>query len=131
MDDIAHEADRLKRKIDNGANYAMTQVFFEWPVWERFLALFGGKLPIPVLIAVWPVRSLKMALRLHHEVPGIDVPESLLEAMEAAGADAAKVGRERALTLFREAPDYADGVYLIAPFKKPENVIPLIEEATG
>ena len=131
VDDIEHEADRLKRKIDNGANYAMTQVFFEWPVWERFLALFGGKLPIPVLIAVWPVRSLKMALRLHHEVPGIDVPESLLEAMEAAGADAAKVGRERALTLFREAPDYADGVYLIAPFKKPENVIPLIEEATG
>ncbi len=42
-----------------------------------------------------------------------------------------QVGRERALKLFREAPKYADGVYLIAPFKKPENVIPLIDEATG
>ena len=131
VDDIEHEADRLKRKIDNGADYAMTQVFFEWPPWERFLELFGGKLPIPVLIAVWPVRSLKMALRLHHEVPGIDVPKSLIDSMEAAGPDAAKVGRERALTLFREAPKYADGVYLIAPFKKPENVIPLIDEAMG
>ncbi len=131
VDDIQHEADRLKRKIDNGAHYAMTQVFFEWPPWERFLELFGGKLPIPVMIAVWPVQSLKMALRLHHEVPGIDVPEDLMVAMEAAGPDAAKVGRERALTLFREAPKYADGVYLIAPFKKPENVIPLIDEATG
>jgi len=129
VDDIEHEADRLKRKIDNGAHFAMTQVFFEWPPWERFLELFGGKLPIPVLIAVWPLRSLKMALRLHHEVPGIEVPESLIASMEAAGPDAAKVGRERALTLFREAPKYADGVYLIAPFKKPENVIPLIDEA--
>jgi methionine synthase / methylenetetrahydrofolate reductase (NADH) len=129
VDDIEHEADRLKRKIDNGAHYAMTQVFFEWPPWERFLELFGGQLPIPVMIAVWPVRSLKMALRLHHEVPGIEVPEDLIAAMDAAGPDAAKVGRERALTLFREAPTYANGVYLIAPFKKPENVIPLIDEA--
>lgn len=131
VDDIEHEADRLRRKIDNGAHFAMTQVFFEWPPWERFLELFGGALPIPVLIAVWPVRSLKMALRLHHEVPGIEVPEDLIRDMEAAGPDAAKVGRERALTLFREAPAYADGVYLIAPFKKPENVIPLIDEAIG
>jgi homocysteine S-methyltransferase len=129
VDDLPHEADRLRRKIDNGAHFAMTQVFFEWAPWERFLDLFGGTLPIPALVAVWPVRSLKMALRLHHEVPGIEVPDSLLAAMEAAGADAAKVGRERALTLFREAPEYAAGVYLIAPFKKPEDVIPLIDEA--
>jgi hypothetical protein len=51
--------------------------------------------------------------------------------MEAAGGDAALVGRERALDILREAPNYADGVYFIAPFKKPENVIPLIDEAMG
>ena len=131
VDNIEHEADRLKRKIDNGAHYAMTQVFFEWKPWERFLELFGGALPIPVLIAVWPVRSLKMALRLHHEVPGIEVPDDMIADMEAAGPDASAVGRARALTLFREAHGYANGVYLIAPFKKPEDVIPLIDEATG
>jgi homocysteine S-methyltransferase len=131
VDDIEHEADRLKRKIDNGAHFAMTQVFFEWAPWERFLELFGGTLPIPALTAVWPVRSLKMALRLHHEVPGIEVPDDMIREMEAAGPDAGQIGRERALTLFREAPGYAAGVYLIAPFKKPEDVIPLIDEAMG
>jgi homocysteine S-methyltransferase len=131
VDDPEHEADRLKRKIDNGAHFALTQVFFEWGPWERFLEIFGGALPIPVMVAVWPVRSLKMALRLHHEVPGIDVPDDLLAALEVAGPEAAQVGRARALTLFREAPNYADGVYLIAPFKKPENVIPLIDEGIG
>ena len=70
-----------------------------------------------------------MALRLHHEVPGIDVPAEFLRRLEDAGADAAEVGRERALSLFREAPEYANGAYVIAPFKKPENVIPLIDEA--
>ena len=131
VDDLEHEADRLKRKIDNGAHFAMTQVFFEWAPWERFLELFGGTLPIPALVAVWPVRSHKMALRLHHEVPGITVPRDMLDEMEAAGPDAGNIGRRRALSLFRAAPDYAAGVYLIAPFKKPEDVIPLIDEAIG
>ena len=95
----------------------------------RFLELLGGPPPVPTLVAVWPLRSLKMALRLHHEVPGIIVPEDLLAALEAAGPEAARVGRERALELFREAPAWASGAYLIAPFKQPEEVIPLIDEA--
>ncbi len=129
VDDIQHEADRFLRKVDAGARWAMTQVFFEWEPWERFLELLGGAPPVPTLVAVWPLRSLKMALRLHHEVPGIDVPESFLSDLEAAGPDAAQVGRERALEIFRQAPGYASGAYLIAPFKKPEDAIPLIDEA--
>jgi homocysteine S-methyltransferase len=129
VEDIRHEADRLLRKVDAGAHWAMTQVFFEWAPWERFLDLFGGAPPVPTLVAVWPLRSHKMAMRLHHEVPGINLPESFLAELEAAGADAANVGRERALELFRQAPGYASGAYLIAPFKKPEDVIPLIDEA--
>ena len=129
VEDLRHEVDRFRRKVDNGAHFAMTQVFFEWPPWERFLELCGGRLPVPAVVAVWPLRSLKMALRLHHEVPGISLPEDLLAAMEAAGADAARVGRERAVRMLAEAPRYADGVYLIAPFKRPDEVLPLIDEA--
>jgi homocysteine S-methyltransferase len=128
VDDLQHEVDRFLRKVDNGAHFAMTQVFFDWQPWQRFLELLGGRLPIPAMVAVWPLRSLSMALRLHHEVPGIVVPEDLLEALERAGPDAAEVGRERALELLREAPDYTDGVYVIAPFKKPESILPLIDE---
>ncbi|HSO21969.1 MAG TPA: hypothetical protein VLT81_03620, partial [Chondromyces sp.] len=79
--------------------------------------------------AVWPLRSLKMALRLHHEVPGIVVPEDLLAELESAGADAARVGYERAVQLLREAPEHAAGVYLIAPFKQPQAILPLIDDA--
>ncbi len=127
--DPAAEADRLRRKVDNGAHFAMAQVGFDWEAWDRFAGLFGGELPLPALAAVWPLRSLKMALRLHHEVPGIVVPESLLAELEAAGADAARVGGERAVRLLREAPQRAAGVYLIAPFKQPQAIVPLIDEA--
>jgi len=129
VEDIRHEADRFLRKVEAGARWAMTQVFFEWEPWERFLDLLGGEPPVPTLVAVWPLRSLKMALRLHHEVPGINVPGGFLSDLESAGPEAARVGRERAIEIFREAPRYASGAYLIAPFKKPEDAIPLIDDA--
>ncbi len=129
VDDLEYELSRLRRKVDAGAHFALTQVIFDWEPWKRFLDLCGGAPPIPTLVAVWPLRSLKMALRLHHEVPGISVPEDLLADLEAAGPDAAKVGRDRAIQLYRQAPEYCAGTYIIAPFKKPEDVIPLIDEA--
>jgi homocysteine S-methyltransferase len=128
-DDLQKEADRLQRKVDNGAHFAMSQVCFDWEVWDRFTDFCGGELPIPTLAAVWPLRSLKMALRLHHEVPGIFVPDELLAALEAAGADAAKVGYERAVEMLRQAPDRAAGAYLIAPFKQPQAILPVIDDA--
>jgi homocysteine S-methyltransferase len=128
-DDPQVEADRLRRKVDNGAHFAMSQVCFDWQAWDEFAGLFGGELPIPTLAAVWPLRSLKMAMRLHHEVPGILVPDDLLQAMEAAGGDAVKVGYQRAVELLHEAPRRAAGAYLIAPFKNPQEILPLIDDA--
>lgn len=125
-EDLREEADRLRRKVDAGASFVMSQVFFEWGPWERLLGLFGGALPVPALVAIWPLTSFKLALRLHHEVAGIVVPDDLLRALEAAGAGAARVGRERAERLLAEAPARAQGVYLIAPFKRPESVLDLV-----
>jgi methionine synthase I (cobalamin-dependent)/5,10-methylenetetrahydrofolate reductase len=125
-DDLDHEVERLKRKLDAGAHFVMSQVFFAWEPWERLLERFGGALPVPALVAVWPLPSLKLALRLHNEVPGIVVPEELLAALEAAGPDAAKLGAERARAMLEAAPRYAAGAYLIAPFRNPEEILHLL-----
>jgi len=130
-DDLDHEVERLRRKADAGAYFVMSQVFFAWEPWERLLDRFGGKLPLPALVAVWPLPSLKLALRLHNEVPGIYVPEELLKKLEASGAEASKVGTERARELLRAAPRYAAGVYLIAPFRNPAEILHLLDEEDG
>jgi len=126
--DLVHEADRLRRKIEAGAGFVMSQVFFDWAPWERLLELFGGSLPIPALVAVWPLTSFKLALRLHYEVPGILVPGELLHRLEDAGPEAGRIGREHAQRLLAEAPRYAQGAYLIAPFKRPERILELLRE---
>jgi methionine synthase / methylenetetrahydrofolate reductase(NADPH) len=127
-DDLDHEIERMQRKVDAGAHFIMSQVFFAWEPWERLLDRCGGTLPVPALVAVWPLPSLKLALRLHNEVPGIFVPEELLKKLEASGAEASKVGMDRARELLRAAPRYAAGVYLIAPFRNSAEIVHLLDD---
>ena len=71
----------------------MTQVLFDLSYLDAFLAHFGGRSPIPLLVGVWPLPSLQLALRIHNEVPGIVVPEPVQERLRAAGR---RCGRGRA-----------------------------------
>jgi methionine synthase / methylenetetrahydrofolate reductase(NADPH) len=123
--DLDREVERFQRKLENGADFAMTQVFFEWACWERFLARFGGKLPIPTLVAIWPLTSHRLALRIHHEVPGIVVPDRVLATLEKAGARARDEGFAIAREMLAEARRRAQGAYVIAPFKSPASALEL------
>jgi len=125
-DDLRHEAERLRRKVEAGARFAMSQIFFAWEPWLRLLDEFGGEPPVPAIVGVWPLPSLRLALRLHHEVPGISVPEELLARLDAAGSEAARVGYEVAETMLAEADRHAAGVYLIAPFRNPLDILRLL-----
>lgn len=123
--DLDREVERFRRKIENGAQFAMTQVFFEWDCWDRFLSRFGGPIPIPVLIAVWPLTSHRLALRVHNEVPGIVVPDAVLSRLEKAGSRARQEGFALARELLAEARRRAQGAYVIAPFKSPVTALEL------
>jgi len=125
-EDLDLEVERFKKKVDNGAHFAMTQVFFEWGCWERFLDRFGGQLPIPALVAIWPLTSYRLAVRLHNEVPGIVVPQSVQDDLEAAGKGARGVGFDLARRLCSETPGRGQGVYVIAPFKNPSAALDVI-----
>ncbi len=125
-DDLEVEVERFRAKVAAGAHFAMTQVFFDWRHWERFEEALGGPSPIPILIAVWPLTSHRLALRLHNEVPGIVVPQWLLDKLEAAGSKARVEGRAVARELLQEARNRAQGAYIIAPFKKPRAALKLL-----
>jgi len=124
---IEREIERFRRKVDSGAKFAMTQVFFDWTYWERFLKLYGGPLPIPVLVAVWPLTSHKLAMRLHNEVPGIIVPKKIQDLLEKAGGNARREGFALAREILQEARRREAGVYIIAPFKSPATALELLD----
>ena len=126
-DDLELELDRFERKVAAGARFAMTQALFDISLLERFLERLGGRSPVPILLGVWPLRSHAMALRLHNEVPGIAVPERVLDSLRDAGASAPDVGLELARELHAAAArDTVAGVYVIPPFKRPEAALELL-----
>jgi homocysteine S-methyltransferase len=125
-DDLELEAERFARKVEAGARYALTQVLFDLSYLEAFLERIGGS-PIPLLVGVWPIRSLELAVRVHNETPGIVVPEHVQERYRAAGPDAAAVGVALARELIERARELAAGVYVVAPFRRPLGVLDVLE----
>jgi homocysteine S-methyltransferase len=124
-DNLELEVERFLAKVEAGARFAMTQIVFDLESVDRFAERLGGSWPTPVLVGIFPLTSHRLALRLHNEVPGIVVPESLQQALEHAGANAAEVGFAHARTLVEEARRFA-GVYVVAPFRKPLRVLELL-----
>jgi homocysteine S-methyltransferase len=125
-DDMDVELERFEKKLEAGAKFAMTQIVFDVDYLDAFVERIGGKWPIPVLVGVFPLTSHRLALRLHNEVPGILVPESLQDALERAGSDAADVGFQHARELIEASRERAAGVYLVAPFRRPLRVLELL-----
>jgi methionine synthase / methylenetetrahydrofolate reductase (NADH) len=125
-DDLDLELERYRQKVEAGAHYAMTQLVFDLDHLDRFFDRFGGPSPIPVLVGICPIWSYRFALRLHNELPGIVVPEDLQERLRDAGPNAAEVGMAYAQELYAAAKDRAAGVYLVAPYRQPLNILNLI-----
>ncbi len=122
-DDLELELSRFHQKIEAGAKFAMTQILFDLVYLDGLLERLGGASPIPLLVGLWPLRSLQLAQRLHNEVPGIVVPEPVQDALRDAGPDAPRVGAEIARRLLEEAREKAAGVYVVAPFRQPLGIL--------
>ena len=122
-DDLGLEADRFERKVAAGARFAMTQILFDLEPLEAFRGRIGGAWPIPLLVGVWPIRTLELLVRMHNEAPGMVVPEHVQERYRRAGPAAREVGGELGLELIAGARELASGVYVVAPFRQPLNVV--------
>jgi homocysteine S-methyltransferase len=93
---------------------------------ERAAARWGDRLPRPVLLGVLPLHSSRHAEFLHHEVPGITIPEEVRAAMAAAGERGAEVGLEAALVLLEEMRPHVEGTYIMPSFGRHEQSAELV-----
>jgi homocysteine S-methyltransferase len=126
-DDLGLEAERFHQKVAAGARFAMTQFLFDLAPLEAFSERLGSW-PIPVLVGVWPIRTMETLVRVHNEVPGAIVPEHVQERYRQAGANTREVGGAIGLELIEAVRELAHGVYVIAPFRSPMNVIDFLPE---
>lgn len=107
---------RLERKIAAGARYVMTQPVFDQTLVKQ-MHIRTKDLGVPILTGVWPLLNGKQAEFLHHEVPGIIVPDEIRTRMAGTeGPQGRRQGIEIAKDVVRAALEYFPGIYLITPF---------------
>lgn len=122
--DLALELDRLRRKLDAGADFVMTQPLFSLEQLEAFLER-AGDLPVPLILGVVPLESYRQAELLHHEVPGFSVPDQIRETMRLAGERGAAEGLRLAEEFVEQARSLVSGVYIMTSYGRYDAAISL------
>ncbi len=113
---LESDLDNLKRKVDAGAAFVTTQLFFDNAVYYRFVEKCRARgIAVPVVPGLMPVLSLKQVQRFT-SMCGASLPEKLIKRLEAAGESpeiAEAVGIDWALIQIRDLLEHgAPGYHL-------------------
>jgi 5,10-methylenetetrahydrofolate reductase len=118
-EDLGEEIERIIRKKDAGVKFFQTQPVFDITNLERFLKALPES-SVPVIYGLLPLKSVKLALYLNKNVPGVHVPERLIDRLRKGGRDA---GVEIARELLYQMRSMVPGVHIF-----PMGDVPLVEE---
>jgi len=116
--DIDFEVRRFARKVEAGAEYAITQPVFDLRLLEQFLRRIEA-FRIPLIAGIWPLISLRNAEFLKNDLK-ISMPDAILARMAAASTpEAARAeGILIAQQMLAEARTMVQGCQVSAPFGK-------------
>lgn len=132
--DLERECRLLKKKVDAGARFLLSQPVYEAAaltrLHETYERVVGSALTAPVLAGVLPLATVRHADFLHNEVPGIVIPEAVRDRLEAAGEGAADAGVAMAADLATELRAAgAAGVYVMPQFGRYDLAAEVVEAA--
>jgi len=126
--DLDKEIARFEWKVDAGAQFCVTQPVFDVEALIEFLARIRG-VRIPVIAGVWPLASYRNAEFMNNEVPGVNVPEPILERMRRA--DTKDRARNEGVAIAREALEallpHVQGAQISAPFGRYQTALEVAE----
>ena len=117
--DMEREIKTLRKKIEAGADFALTQPVFDPAAVRAFVKRYQdlhGPLTLPLLVGILPLASARHADFLHNEVPGVTLTDSARDRMRLAGAQGRQEGIRIAQEILLQVRDMAAGVYLMPQF---------------
>ncbi len=90
------DIDRLKQKVDMGADYVVTQLFYDNQKFYRFVdSAMSAGISVPIIPGLKPL-SRKKQLSVIPSVFGTEIPQSLVESISSASDDneVKKIGQD-------------------------------------
>ena len=112
--------DKLEKKALAGARFFQTQAFFD-PDRLRLFQEAVGPFGVKVIAGVFLLKSAKMARFVTNNIPGLRVPEAVVEELENA-PDPLMQGVAIARRLAGQARSFCDGIHIMAMGR--EDLIP-------
>jgi homocysteine S-methyltransferase len=131
--DLEYELSRFDWKIKAGAEYAITQPVFDADQLELFLHRVKGH-SIPIVAGIWPLLSYRNAQFMNNEVPGVSVPDPVLERMRIASEKSKEHGLREGVAIARETLErvrgQVAGVQVSAPLGRVDLAIEVFGDLT-
>jgi 5,10-methylenetetrahydrofolate reductase len=121
---IEPEMIKFTKKVQAGARFFQTQAIFDMDRFKRFFDQ-AGNYDVKILGGILLLKSARMARYLNENVPGINVPQNLIDEIEGA-PDELQKGIEIASQQVRELKGFCHGAHIMAIGK--EEVVPRIIE---
>ncbi len=126
--DIDREIRRTREKAAAGAEFIITQPVFAVDPLIRFIEELGD-IKVPVIAGIWPLASFRNAEFMKNEVPGVVVPDFIMERM--AKAKSKEDQRAEGIHIAKESIDrirgHIRGVQVSAPFGNVQTAIEVIK----
>lgn len=128
------QAIREHKKVNAGAQFFQTNLVYDpdrLEIWLNELAKRNILDKVFILIGITPLKSVKVARYMNEEVPGVVIPEKLIQRMEAAGDKAEEEGVQIALELIEAIRNKqgVNGIHLMAVGW--EEIVPRIVTEAG
>ncbi|HHV73258.1 MAG TPA: 5,10-methylenetetrahydrofolate reductase [Thermoanaerobacterium sp.] len=113
--------EKLRTKIECGASFIQTQPVYDDEILYRFLDAVE-QFDIPVLVGVLPLKSYKMAVNLNEKVPGIEIPEKIIDRLKNGEKGE---GTKIAIEFINKIKDKVGGVHIM-PLGKTDIVVDIV-----
>lgn len=116
---LNHIIERMKRKIEAGASYFLTQPIYSEEDVERIRNI-KEKLDTKIICGIMPLVSYRNACFIKNEISGINVPDEIVNrySPEMTKEEAENVGVSIALEMMEQLEPIADGYYFMLPFNR-------------
>ena len=120
------QINKLRQKVEAGAMYIQTQGIFDLDTFKRFLEMVDMMgIKTHIMAGIIPLKAAGMAKYMNENVPGIDVPQHMIDRLAAAAAEGKekgvkglpmKLGMEMAAEMIAKIKDekLCDGVHIMA-----------------
>ncbi|MGB3640737.1 MAG: methylenetetrahydrofolate reductase [Rivularia sp. (in: cyanobacteria)] len=118
---------RFERKLAAGAQFFQSQMITDFELFEKFMTQIAADCNKPILAGIFLLKSAKNARFINKCVPGVEIPEHIIDRLEQA-KNPLEEGMKIAAEQVEIAKQLCQGVHMMA-VKREDLIVPILDMA--